>query len=146
MLQLGYWWWKEQKHYGSNVLAHDLIFCLSADGLVEAGFYAVAVAADLIQGPINLPHEQTRVGGASCQDGYVGPNGYPIYTSPSALGALPQCNPSGASNELRPNRPYYRLSVHHKMYTDEPLSRNELRPACTLQIQHRQTAASLTST
>ena len=109
-------------------------FCTTA---VEAGFYAVAVAADLIQGPINLPHEQTRVGGASCQDGYVGPNGYPIYTSPSALGALPQCNPSGASNELRPNRPYYRLSVHHKMYTDEPLSRNELRPACISYNQMR---------
>ena len=102
-------------------------FCTEED---VAGAWAIAVRAADVQGPLNLGFEATNPQARSCANGYVGPEGVPIYTSPSALGSLPQCNPQGGGNELKLNRPYYRLSVAHRRYSAEVLAALEQRPAC----------------
>ena len=107
-------------------------FCTTSH---QAGPWAIAVIADDIQGPINLPHELTAGGGgggggADCRNGFVGPAGVPIYMSPSAMGARPQCNPGGGSNELKRNRPTYQLRVIHRAFEEGLLAAREVRPGC----------------
>ena len=102
-------------------------FCTTA---ADEGPWAIAVRAAVVQGPIGLAVEQSNENGPSCEDGYVGPDGVPIYTSPSALGSLPQCNPSGGGNELKANRPYYRLNVLHSAFSQVAFAAHESRPAC----------------
>ena len=95
----------------------------------EAGQWVVSVAASARQGPEDLAFEANSIE-ADCRYGYVGPLGMPIYTSPSVLGSLPQCNPGGANNELKPTRPRYRLTIGHSAFSDAPLANREVRPTC----------------
>ena len=111
----------------SSGTAEVEFFCTTVD---ESGPYAVAVAADLMQGPVGLPFEATETGAADCSYGYVGPHGVPIFSSEAAPGAMPQCNPGGGSNELKLNRPIYVLDVVHSRFSAVPLAAHEERPAC----------------
>ena len=89
-----------------------------------------------MQAPTGLAHE-ARSATADCSNGYVGPSGMPIYESVAQPGQLPQCNPNGASNELKPARPRYELTVLHQPYADGQLAAREVRPGCVSYGQWR---------
>ena len=69
-------------------------------------------------------------GSGECTNGYVGPSGLPIFISQTIPGQPPQCNPNEANNELKPNRPFYELSIRHRAFVDGALGRREVRPGC----------------
>ena len=102
------------------------LFCTTVS---ESGPYAIAVIASSVQGPLLLAHD-SKSGAADCTNGYVGPNDVPIYKSISTPGSLPQCNPNGPLNELKPSRPFYTLRVEHSAFADVPFARKEIRPMC----------------
>ena len=138
----GAWFRRVSTPIHNNSASAELeLFCTTGD---EAGPYAIAVIAAAVQGPIGLAFEAAPGATVSCQNGYVGPQGTPVYESPSALGSLPQCNPSGGGNELKPNRPRYVLRVEHQQFSDEPLASREERPACISYGQWRRYTVSTT--
>ena len=91
----------------------------------QAGSYALAVRAAVRQPPHDLAF-QPKSQNANCRHGYVGPSGFPIYLSPSTQGALPQCNPSGAGNELKRVSYSYELTVQHRAFADGALAAHEV--------------------
>ncbi|KOO21450.1 upf0029-domain-containing protein [Chrysochromulina tobinii] len=63
--------------------------------------------------------------GAGCTNGYVGPHYQPLYTSMRAGTTPPTCNPNRANNEMKPNRPFYELTVRHQPFADGALAHRE---------------------
>ena len=50
-----------------------------------------------------MEFEPARGSNANCKDGYVGPEGRPLWESYGSPGALPACNPNDKNNELKKN-------------------------------------------
>ena len=103
---------------------------------VEQGRYAFAVAAASDLGPFEMPFEPSK-GGSNCKDGYVGPEGKPLFDSYGSPGSMPACNPNLNNNELKRNVGRYGLSLRHKRFVDGGLSGQEVRPGCASYGQWR---------
>ena len=88
----------------------------------EAGFYGIGlISADQI-GPFSMPYTPTAIG-ATCENGYVAPDGRPATSSLN-------CNPNSELNELKESRGRYRLEVRHKQFSQGALSAHEVRRGC----------------
>ena len=88
----------------------------------EAGFYGIGlISADQI-GPFSMPYTPTAIG-ATCENGYVAPDGRPATSSLN-------CNPNSELNELKESRGRYRLEVRHKHFSQGALSAHEVRRGC----------------
>ena len=94
----------------STEFANASLFCTEAP---QAGRYALAVHAATLQSPVGMQYI-----GAGCTNGYVGPDYQPLYTSMRAGTTPPTCNPNRANNEMKPNRPFYELTVRHQPFAD----------------------------
>ena len=108
-------------------------FCTTSE---QAALYGFGVEAAKKLGPFGMPFFRTvSDSGANCQDGYVGPDGYPMFQSNAYL--EPGCNPNGPSNELKAARGEYSIAVEHRPYAGGELARREVRPGCVAYGQWR---------